>query len=73
MEITFDKNKGTTLLTLFQEILNDATEMDEKSLQNLLIEKDKITQPVYSWLCDSNYSQFLLKFFKEISNDLHDE
>lgn len=59
---------------ILQELLDDATEMDAKSLQNLLIEQDKLTQPVYSWLCNSNYSQFLLKFFKEIANDVvHDE
>lgn len=58
---------------LLQELLDDVTEMDTKSLQNLLIEQDKQTQPVYSWLCNSNYSQFLLKFFNEISNEFNDE
>lgn len=53
-----------------QELLDDVTEMDANSLQNLLMEQDKLTQPVYSWLCNSNYSQFLMKFFKEISNDV---
>lgn len=43
--------------------------MDAKTLKNLLGEHDKQTQPVYSWLCNSDYSQYLNKLFQHISND----
>lgn len=53
------------LLVFWQELMDGAVEMDVKSLKNLLIEQDKQTQPVYSWLCNTDYSQYLSKLFKE--------
>lgn len=51
--------------------MNGATSLDTKTLKDTLIKQDEQTQPVYSWLCNSDYSQYLDKLFKDHErNDL---
>lgn len=49
--------------------MDSVPEMDAKALKNMLEEQDKQTQPVYSWLCNSDYNQYLMKLFQDISGD----
>lgn len=47
-----------------QELFDDASDTDAKSVKNAFSEQNKQTHPVYSWLCNTDYSQYLLKLFK---------
>lgn len=47
--------------------------MDPKSFREVLVEQDKQTQPVYSWLCNSDYNQYLTKIFKDMCNEDDDD
>lgn len=54
--------------------MDSVSEMDGKALKSSLSEQDKQTRPVYSWLCNSDYSQYLLKLFKDSpTNDDNDD
>lgn len=45
--------------------MNNTQSVDVKTLKDILIEQDEQTQPVYSWLCNSNYAQYLSKLFND--------
>lgn len=56
-----------------QELIESVPEMDSKGIKSMLTEQHKQTQPVYSWLCNSDYSQYILRFLKENSDENDDD
>lgn len=46
--------------------------MDSKKFKAILTEQDKLTQPVYSWLVNTDYSQYLERMFKDMCSDSDD-
>lgn len=53
--------------------MDSVPSMEPKSFRDALVEQDKQTQPVYSWLCNSDYSQYLTKIFKDVCSEDDDD
>lgn len=52
--------------------MDSVSDMNPKKFKDILTEQDKQTQPVYSWLCNSDYSQYLERIFKDMCSDSDD-
>lgn len=61
------------ILFALQELMDSVSELQPKAFRDVLAEQDKQTQPVYSWLCNSDYSHYLNRIFKDMCNESDEE
>lgn len=53
--------------------MDSVSDMEPKSFRDTLIEQEKQTKPVYSWLCNSDYSQYINLIFNDVCSDSDDD
>lgn len=49
--------------------MTNTNQLDLLTFKELMTEQDKKTQPVYSWLCNSDYNHYLMKIFNDNLKD----
>lgn len=42
-----------------------ANQVALSTFKEVMVEEDKQTQPVYSWICNSDYNQYLTSVFSD--------
>ncbi|XP_031617994.1 uncharacterized protein LOC116337508 isoform X2 [Contarinia nasturtii] len=58
----------------YTELMDNVSDMEPKLFRDALREQEKHTKPVYSWLCNTDYSQYINLIFNDVcSSDSDDD